>query len=37
MGLNLIETSGVITTLELTLLDQGDALFMKKNEFESEV
>mgnify|MGYP006165514497 FL=1 len=33
--LSLIETGGKITSLKLTLLDQGKALFMKKSEFES--
>gem|GEM_PF-5876079 len=34
--LNLIETEGTITSLKLTLLDQGTALFMKQSEFDSE-
>ncbi len=34
--LSLIETEGTITSLKLTLLDQGAALFMKQSEFESE-
>jgi len=33
--LNLVETEGAITSLKLTLLDQGTAIFMKQSEFDS--
>ena len=36
-GVSLVETEDSITSLKITLLDQGEALFMKQSAFDAEV